>query len=126
MVEFQGFPYEHRVAKVMLIGTESATLVAAVPPQMSLEITEVVVTGYGGGTATGRLMQFATIQGYSGAGTTSGTVVEPFQVTADQPFIDGNGGAPIAYVSPGNLLYGQVDYGSVLAKIVYRPIYRRG
>jgi hypothetical protein len=29
-------------------------------------------------------------------------------------------------VDPGNLLYGQADYGSVLVKVLYRPISKRG
>lgn len=126
MVEFNGgFAYAHRESVTRVIGTESGTILAAAPPQMSYELTEVVVTGYGGGTASGRLMQFATLQGYSQYGTTQGTVVEPFQLNGEA-FVDGNGDAPVAYVDPGNLLYGQADYGSVLVKVVYRPISKRG
>lgn len=126
MVEFSDFSKEHRQSLVTLIGTQSATILGPVPPQMVYEITEVVITGYAGGTVTGRLMQYATIAGYSQYGTVLGTIVEPFQVTLQEPFLDGNGRAPIAYVNPGNILYGQTDYGSCLAKVVYRPINQRG
>jgi len=127
MVEHGGsFPYEHHYSVTTVIGTQNGTILGPVPPQYSEEITEVVVAAWGG-SATGRLMQFATLQGYSGGGTTSGTIVEPFAVSPQSSgFIDGNGAAPIAYVSPGNILYGVVDYGSVLVKVVHRPIYRRG
>ncbi|MBF6555572.1 MAG: hypothetical protein IVW52_05270 [Acidimicrobiales bacterium] len=123
------FAYAHRQSVTTLIGTSSATILGAPPPQQSYEITEVVVAGFGtvgGPVVNGRLMQFATIQGFSPFGTVLGTVVEPFSVTPGDSFIDGNGDAPIAYVDPGNLLYGQVDSGSVLAKIVYRALYQRG
>lgn len=126
MAEFGGdFPYRRRSSITTIIGTQSGTILGPVPPQYSEEITEVVVTAYGGGTVSGRLMQFATLQGYTNQGTVAGTIVEPFQVTAYGPFIDGNGAAPVAYVDPGCLLYGQTDYGSALVKVVHRPIYRR-
>jgi|GEM_PF-1658033 hypothetical protein len=129
MTEFTEFQYEHRESLTTLIGTQSATIIGPSPPQQSYEITEVVVTPYGtvGGAAiTGRLMQFATLQGYSQYGTLAGTIVEPFAVSPGSAFRDGDGRAAVAYVDPGNILYGQVDSGSVLAKIVYRPINRRG
>jgi hypothetical protein len=133
MVEYGGFPDEHRQSLTTLIGTQAGTILGPVPPQMSYEITEVVVTSYGG-TLSGRLSQFATLQGYSQYGTTVGTVVEPFQVSPGPAgqFIDGNGAAAIAIVDPGNILFGYVDApsgtiaGSVQVKVVYRPIYQRG
>jgi len=130
MTEFGGFAREHRESVTTLIGTQSGTILGPVPPQQSYEITEVVVTPLGGTvggpTISGRLMQFATLSGYTQYGTVSGTIVEPFECQPGSAFRDGNGDAPIAYVDPGNILYGQVDSGSVSAKIVYRPINKRG
>lgn len=132
MTEVGGdFGLEHRVSVAAVLGTVNGTIIGPVPPQMSYEITQVVVASFGGATLQGRLMQFATLQGYSQYGTTQGTIVEPFQVGA-AAFIDGSGRAPIAYVEPGNYLYGVVDApsgtinGSVTVKIVFRPIYQRG
>jgi hypothetical protein len=132
MAEFGGFAREHRQSLTTLLGTQTGTILGPVPPQQNYEIVEVVVTPYGtvgGPTVTGRLMQFATISGYSQYGTTLGTVVEPFAAAPGSAFVDGNGDAPIAYVNPGNLLLGIVDgaaAGSVLCKVVYRPINKRG
>lgn len=129
MVEHNGALFAHRSSLSVLVGASTATILPAPPPQMSYEITEIVASAYGsvgGPTVSGRLMQFATIQGYSQYGTTQGTVVEPFSAAPGYPFIDGGGDAPIAYVDPGNLLTGIADSGSVTVKIVYRPIYRRG
>jgi hypothetical protein len=129
MTEFGTFMEEHRASVTTLVGTQSATILGPVPPQMSYEITDIVVTPYGtvgGPTVTGRLMQFATLQGYSQYGTVAGTIVEPFAAAPGSAFKDGDGFAPVAYVDPGNILYGQTDSGSVLAKVVYRPINRRG
>lgn len=126
MVEFYDFAYEHRKSVTTVIGTTIATILPPVPPQQNYEITEVVAVPFGGGSVSGRLMQFATLQGYSGAGTTAGTIVEPFCAPPLNSFIDGDGDAPIAYVSSGNLLYGIADFGSCQVKIVYRPIYKRG
>ena len=127
MVEFA---YAHRQSVTTLIGTSAATILGATPPQQAIEITEVVVTvlggTVGGPTVAGRLMQAATIGGFSQYGSLLGTIVEPFAASPGEAFVDGNGDAPIAYVSPGNLLYGVVDSGSVSAKIVFRPIYKRG
>lgn len=122
------FPFSHRQSVTTLLGTANATILGPAPPQQSYEITEVAVTSLGGGTVTGRLLQFGTLSGYSQFGTVAGTVVEPFQVNpgAGGQFVDGNGSAPIAYVSPGCNLYGQVDSGSVLCKVTFRPVYRRG
>ncbi|MFZ2058374.1 MAG: hypothetical protein WAV54_13280 [Acidimicrobiales bacterium] len=124
------FPYEHRESVTTVLSTTAATILPATPPQQAIEIVEVVVTvlggTVGGPTVGGRLMQFATLQGYTGGGTTAGTIVEPFDAAPGFPFRDGDGKAPIAYVSPGNLLYGVVDSGSVTCKLVYRPIYKRG
>lgn len=120
----------HRISVVQMIGTENGTILGPSPPQMSREITEVTAAGFGttGGPAiTGRLMQFATIQGYSQYGTVLGTVVEPFSVLPGETFMDGSGGdVPIAYNDPGCNLYGVADSGSVLVKVVYRPVYARG
>jgi hypothetical protein len=132
MAEYGAFPYEHRQSLSVLVGTEVATILGPAPPQQNYEITEVVVTPFGtvgGPVVNGRLMQFATLQGYSQYGTLSGTIVEAFSVEPGVPFRDGDGQAPIAYVNPGNLLYGYVDgsaAGSVTVKIVYRPIPERG
>ena len=126
MVEFAA---AHRQSVTTLLSTTAATILGPAPPQMSYEITEVVVTPFGtvgGPTINGRLMQFATLQTFSQFGTLLGTVVEPFSVTPGLSFIDGPGESVVAYVSPGCNLYGIVDSGSVLCKVVFRPIIRRG
>lgn len=131
MVEYGGgFEYAHRQSLTTSFGTVVATILGPAPPQMMYEITEVVVTGPTNTEITGRLMQFATLPGYSQYGTVLGTIVEPFHVGPSGGnggcFLDGNGSAPVAYVDPGCLLYGVVDSGSVSVKIVYRPINARG
>lgn len=125
MPEFGDFGYEHRQSVSVLIGTQAGTILGPVPPQQYFEITDVVVTAHQA-TVSGRLLQQATLQGYSQYGTTAGTIVEPFQVTPYAPFVDGDGSAPVAYVNPGNILYGETDYGSCTVKLVYRPINARG
>ncbi|MGH8980840.1 MAG: hypothetical protein ACRDWE_07465 [Acidimicrobiales bacterium] len=120
------FAFVHKQSVTTLVGTAAATILPAAPPQQSYELDQVVAVAFDAATVTGRLMQFATVQGYSQYGTVLGTVVEPFQAAPGESFIDGNGDSPVAYVSPGNLLYAVADSGSVLVKVVYRPIYRRG
>ncbi len=124
------FGFAHRQSVTTLVGTSSATILGPAPPQQSYEITEVTVTPFGtvgGPTINGRLMQFGTLSGYSQFGTVAGTVVEGFSVSPGTTFVDGDGGnSPVAYVSPGCNLYGQVDSGSVLVKVLFRPQYRRG
>ena len=127
MAEFSAeqFPYEHRKSVTTVLGTSVATILPACPPQQNYEIVQVTAVGFGG-SVSGRLMQFATLQGYTAAGTLAGTIVEAFAAAPGTPFIDGDGKAPIAYVSSGCLLYGVADSGSVQVKVVYRPIYKRG
>ncbi len=125
------FAFAHRQSITTLVGTSTATILGPAPPQQSYELAQVVVTPFGtvgGPITTGRLLQFATISGYSQFGTTIGTVVEPFQAAPGPAgqFVDGDGSAPIGYVSPGCNLTAVVDSGSVLVKVVFRPIYRRG
>lgn len=123
------FAYDHRQSVTTVVGPVSATILGPAPPQQSYEIVEVAVVPFGtvgGAVVVGALMQFATLQGYSPFGTILGTVVEPFSASPGVPFIDGNGRAPIAYVDPGNLLYGQTLAGSCEVKVVFRPQYQRG
>ncbi len=125
MVEFDGFATTHRQSVTTLVGTLNATILGPAPPQMMYEITEVVAVGFGG-TVSGRLMSFATLQGYSQYGTQAGTIVEPFSAAPGEAFIDGGNDIPIAYVYPGGNLYGVVDSGSVQVKVVWRPLMARG
>lgn len=125
MVEVENFALDHRMSLTTVIGTAAATILGPAPPNMMYEIVEVEAVGFGA-TVSGRLMQFATLQGYSQYGTILGTIVEPFSAAPGSAFIDGNGKAAIAYVNPGNLLYGVVDAGSVQVKVVYRAINARG
>lgn len=129
MVEFNGAAVLHRQSVTTLVGTQNGTILGPAPPQMMYEITEVVAAGFGtvgGPVVNGRLMSFATLQGYSQYGTLLGTIVEPFSVAPGSAFIDGPSEFPVAYVYPGGNLYGVVDSGSVQVKVVWRPINARG
>jgi hypothetical protein len=125
MVEF-GFKYEDRQSVSLVVGTVNGTLLGPAPPQMSYEIVAITAVAYAGATLSGRLLQFATLQGYSAYGTTQGTIVESFAAVPGAGWIDGDGSAACAYVSPGNNLQAVVDAGSAVVKVVYRPTYKRG
>jgi hypothetical protein len=109
------------------IGTVVGTLYGPVPPQLTLEIMEETFASPTIGTPMAYLQQFATYQGYSNLGTTTGTVVEAVVLPTGAPtLVVGSGQGVVAKVEPGNYLLGVASAGSVYVKLIARLAYGRG